>query len=329
MSSKKSEEPFLQRQLKKLVINTDKLQAAISVQKGIYTQTHLWSLLKLVFLSYSSYIYSMIMSKHPYYKDKYYYVDLFSGSGIGQVIDSNKKELVFGSSLLMATTRSFSKMFFCERDYDSRVALQKRLQTVGIDTNSYEVYGDCNVDINKIIDKIKGGHSLIFVDPWSMEINWDTMESILSLNADIIFNLQSAEIARGVVQKGKLTSSAKKFFKNPDLIYSLFNNEKEINKPELVLDNYTTDISDTRKEIDSNRQRQRETKIYKIKIKGVASFFYDLLFITRLTSNKSPWLTGLAVAAREIDNIKPKTVNLALDILSGKQQTLNSNFISG
>ena len=29
------------------------------------------------------------------------------------------------------------------------------------------------------------------------------------------------------------------------------------------------------------------------------------------------------------NNIKPKTVDLALEILSGKQQTLNSNLISG
>ncbi len=329
MDHKKSDEPFLQRQLKKIVINTEQLQTSISVQKGIYTQTHLWSLLKLVFLSYSSYIYSRIMSKHHYFSDKYYYVDLFAGSGIGQVVDSDKKELVFGSPLLIATTRKFSKMFFCESKETSRIALKERLKAIGINENSYEIYGDCNVELNKIIDQVKDGHSLIFVDPWSMEIEWGTMERLLSLNADIIFNLQSAEIARGVIQQGKLTNSARKFFKNPKNIYHIFNNQSNSNKPELILNNYARDIINTRKEIDSNKKIVRETKVYKIKIKGVNSFFYDLLFITRLTSNKSPWLMGLAVAAKNIDNIKPKTVDLALEILSGKQQTLNSNLISG
>ncbi len=327
MPNKRNPEPFLQRQLKKLVINTEQLQMAVETDAGNYTKTHLWSLLKLVFLSYSSYIYSNIMGRHGYYSDKYYYIDLFAGSGIGRIIDSGNSELVFGSPLLTATTRKFNKMFFFEKDAVSRNALSGRLNALGVNNNTYELYGDCNSDIDKILPKIKNGHSLIFIDPWSTELDWKTMEKILALDADIIFNLQSAELARGIIQQGELTSSAKSFFRDPETVRKLFS-DSDANKPELILNMYASDILKFRKDIDSKKRTYRETKVFRIKIKGTTSYFYDLLFITRLTANKSPWLAGLASAAKEINDINPKMVDLALDVLSGKQKTLDSRLFS-
>lgn len=264
LETNKQSEPFLHKQLKKIVkkegIYKEYLEKAAKIDSDIYTDERLWSLLKLIFLNYSSSIYTNIINR--YYPERYYYIDLFAGSGVGKVTDTGRNELTLGSSLLMATMHKFPKMFFCEKNSKSRIALKNRLNALDVKKDSYEIYSDCNDSIDEIIDKVKGGHSLIFIDPYYTEINWKTMEKVLTLKADIIFNLQSAEIARGFMQQGKITDSAKAFFKDTRFLAQMFQDKTvfDMRKSDMILREYCSAISQTRREIDSKKSFQKKLR---------------------------------------------------------------------
>ena len=94
---------------------------------------------------------------------------------------------------------------------------------------------------------------------------------------------------------------------------------------DMILREYCSAISQTRREIDSKKKFPKETEILPVKIKGINAYYYDLLFITRLTRGGSPWLDPIRRAGSELDNIKPALVNQILEILAGKQKRLSSD----
>ena len=64
-------------------------------------------------------------------------------------------------------------MFFCDKEPDKANALAKRLESLNISRDKFFVYpSDCNLAIDVIIPQVKHGHSLIFIDPYGMQISW-------------------------------------------------------------------------------------------------------------------------------------------------------------
>jgi three-Cys-motif partner protein len=321
----KSKEPFLQRQLRKIIVDEKQYQQIIQIKQGVYNDVKSWSSLKLIFLKYVSDVYSGIMKSNKFFSDKYYYVDLFSGSGIGKVID-NKKDLIFGSPLIVAK-HEFVKMFFCDCNERYCEALEERLKAVGLTDEKFSVYNkDCNDAIDDIIPQIKVGHSLIFIDPYGMDIEWKTMEKILGLNADIIMNFQTRGGARGVVQDNKLTPTAEKFFKSKDEAEKILKTAiYEGSKGDRLLNLYIKDIMDTRTKIDS--ASHRKTIVENVRIKKDEKFYYDLIFIVRTTGGGNPWLTPIVEAGQELETLDSKIVQQILDVLKGRQKTLFASFM--
>jgi three-Cys-motif partner protein len=314
----KSSEPLLQRRLRYLLINSDSTNKFPNLKNGIYGDIGFWASLKLIFLDLYAGFYCNIINK--YYKDNFFYVDLFSGCGVSE-FNKSTGDLIFGSSLLMAQ-RNFKKLFLCEDNSDNGdncKILEGRLLNFR-SKNDFELYPeDCNIAIDKIIPQVEKGHSLIFIDPFGMEIRWMAMEKILKLNADIIINFQTPSIARGIVQGGKLTGAGLTFFKDGGKVGQIYSTSSSGTLGERLLSLYMQDIVDTRTRIDPAGKR---TFIEKVRIRKDSTFYYDLIFVVRETSGSNPWLKEIEKYAKEIEKLDAKDVEGMLRILHGKQKVL-------
>ncbi len=319
----KSNESFLERRLKKIIINKDSYEKVCKVHEGVYNPVKSWSALKLIFLDHVADVYSGIMRQH--YPGRYHYVDLFSGSGVGAVED-NKNDRIFGSPLIV-TKRQFPEFIFCDQDRDYTDALRARIDTLSIPNLNYNIHqGDCNSTIEEILPSIEGErqHSLIFIDPYGMELEWSTFERILGLNADIVFNFMTKSIARGITQKGKTTEASRKFFRTPSALEEInasFKTEDPLG--DRLLSQYIQDIKDTRAQIDSAKKNLRKTIVESVRIKKEdRTFYYDLLFIIRETKSGCPWLKTILDAKKEIEKLDSGKVQRVLDVLQGRQAKL-------
>lgn len=145
------------------------------------------------------------------------YIDLFGGSGLVKLKDSNY--LVAGSALCAAYPKSghsFDYIVCVEKEREYKKALESRLNIIE-DKNKFRVLeGDCNDCISEVVDLIKGKFSkpiiLTFVDPEGMEINWNTLE-VLSSNfkyIDFMINIASHGIIRVEGRLAKGDSTVKK-----------------------------------------------------------------------------------------------------------------------
>lgn len=309
-----SKKPWLEQQLDRILVNKEDIQHLADIQKGTYNPTSPWSPLKSVFLYYVADIYSGIIQsgiRKGYWKNMYY-LDLFAGSGIGQI--DGTKDLVLGSPLLLAAQikkeNKFTKMFLVEEKSDRANALEQRMRSIETGER-FEVFrGDANKQIDKIIDEIKGQdyHSLIFIDPYGMEIDWQTMEKILQLRADIIFTFQTLGINRG-------ETAFKRFFKRPDEAHKILETLEGDKKLEALLELYEEDIR-------NSRPKGENTIIETVRVKSGSAFYYDLIFVTKETKAGSPWMKGIRQGKQQVETNTGKVVNIALDKLKGRLKGL-------
>ncbi len=105
------------------------------------------------------------------------YVDLFGGPGICKLKETKKR--FPGSALLAAhAPKPFSRILVCEQKAKVAHALQTRLTNLVADRASVKV-GDCNVQIQKIVDQIpQGALTLAFIDPEGLHIHFETLRTL-------------------------------------------------------------------------------------------------------------------------------------------------------
>lgn len=276
-----------------------------------------WSFLKLAFLwSIAYYIYSPIIGSRY---SNMCYVDLFSGSGLVKFKDvSNNYQLMMGSPLLTATIESaypFNKCFFFEKNFKFANALEKRLNLLSenkkLSCESFKVINkDCNKAIDdfiKAVSKIPNTHFLLFVDPYSTEIHWRTMEKLLSSKYpafDMIFNFQPF----GVNRKRYMPEELPLFFgdtKYKKLIpHGLIENKVEsiLQKLEAHYTQKLIKYSDKIKTINPIRIRS-----------GKGGYYYDLIFTTRKKLQESAWLQGIEHLKTMIEKSTGYEVSIILD----------------
>jgi len=235
-----------------------------------------WSFLKLAFLWCFAQTYTNIIGYASRYKN-ICYVDLFSGCGMSSFEDYGRKtNFLLGSPVMMATApfkNPFKKCFFFEKDHENFVSLSKRVEILKnnnkLTCTEYKIFeGDCNENVDeliKILKKLPDAHFLLFVDPYSTEIKWSTMEKLLSLNYpafDMIFNFQPFGINRKSCYEDTLPS----FFGEAGY-------QKYLGNLELLESYY---IEKLRK-----FKMAKTTKIIKIESGGSGGFYYDLIYATR------------------------------------------------
>lgn len=303
--------------MRHIMIEKKDAQSLLNQGCGVCDEIGSWSLLKLISLKYLGYVYASITKKRVEMGElkKMCYVDLFSGSGINKV--KNKDAFCFGSPLVinrLDEKMQFTRMFLNDDNENTRKALESRLAQNA--NAEYEVTSeDANSCICKIASEIDYKcHSLIFIDPFSTELSWKSMEIVLNLNADIFFLYQTGQIPRGIPVAKKPDANIMNFFKDYEMALEVFENKLEQNKPRALFELYKNDVLNT---------RGPDTLMENIRIRGPGVFYYDMLFITRKTRGGNPWFRAVTTLKKKIEFESGESVMRVLDVILGKQTQLS------
>lgn len=135
------------------------------------------------------------------------YVDLQAGPGKNRFTPSG--DIMLGSPLLALTTRfPFDNLFLVEMGIDEFNALETRVHASERDSRAVLYNEDCNVAVDTVvarigqidkefIDGIWPCLNLAFLDPEGLEVEWQTVKKLASLQRmDLIINFSTSGITR-------------------------------------------------------------------------------------------------------------------------------------
>ena len=270
-----------------------------------------WAIVKLISLKYFVQIYTSIISNQDWV-DKMRYIDLLAGSGLNEV--STNGDLIAGSSIIAAQhpKKKFDELHLIEMDSQKARALSRRIKPSKIP--SQIINKDCNDGINDIFDSIgESDHYLAFIDcERGMEINWATMQKLLSRPGDLIFNLQSASIYRVI----SAWQNNQNFQHNSlDQFYGDESWKKYYSRDDCLLGFI--------EKIQTNSNRE---VVIPCRINGPGSYYYDLIIATRRTKGDSPYMGAVKDLKTRVENLKPHFIESVLDILKGRRRPIDSFF---
>lgn len=112
------------------------------------------------------------------------YIDLFSGAGYAPIKGKNK---ILKSSPLIALSipTPFTKYIFCEMDAEKISALETRARREHPNKDIVFIQGDSNNTVDEVIKEVQQlGQSTIsfaFVDPFSLNLHFNTIEKLSKL----------------------------------------------------------------------------------------------------------------------------------------------------
>lgn len=146
--------------------------------------------------------YLTIMAKHNYWKTIYY--DGFAGSGdrrpkedhelMDQLSIVEEEEFVYRGAaerlLRLPDKWRFDWYYFIDRDEAASRTLQQRLTFVQDDLRERLVFrpGDSNEQLMKLAAKLKDDKSfasLVFLDPFGMQVRWESIAALEGTRTDI------------------------------------------------------------------------------------------------------------------------------------------------
>ena len=159
-----------------------------------------WTSSKLDVLAAYLASYTKALKATPFKKA---YIDAFAGTGYrtlrGVEVDSSPSEPLFpdlaeaapqglldGSArLALKVTPQFDRYIFIERDSDRCAQLQTlREEFPDLREHITVSHGDANQSIRDICEKNWSGHrAVLFLDPYGMQVEWETIEAIASTKA--------------------------------------------------------------------------------------------------------------------------------------------------
>lgn len=169
-----------------------------------------WTEAKMeIIVSYAK-AYLIIMNKQSWAKTIYF--DGFAGSGLIEVDD--KEDLIKGTSLRILEIeepKPFDIYYFVEKDLKTKLALESNIQANFFGKNAHVVQDDCNVKLKsmaKFLDKNKSFRALVFIDPYGMSVNWESIESLKNKGIDLwILVPTGLGINRLLKNNGDITNS--------------------------------------------------------------------------------------------------------------------------
>ena len=213
-----------------------------------------WTVIKELLLAYYAPNYIKIL-KNKSWINELCYVDLFAGSGIIELKDLENNYM--GSPLIVkyGIPENFNRYYFFDNDNDNIT----QLKTLVPDGDSHFFMGDSNVEIDKILPEISksGAHSLIFIDPYAMEIKFDTIRKLSNIGCDLMINVAAEEIYRAVKQYYSQNWDT-------DKLDSFFGDDKwktdlsKVSNDEQISDYYANKIVE-----ETGKKKPVSTKIYK------------------------------------------------------------------
>lgn len=285
-----------------------------AIDEEICYECNIWTALKLIVLDYAINICIPIIKNSHF--TKICYVDLFANSGINK-LKNEHDDYFIGSALipLLRYKDMIDHFYYCEIDESSCKALNDRAAVI-LESDESEkisiICGDCNDHINNFLDELSNSktYSFFFIDPFKFNLDWNTMKKILDIRSDIMFIFMTNLIYRSIskCRTDGSTPALDKLYGNSDW--------KDCHDGTAALNLYITKI----------KNRRPTAVIETIRITGVNSFYYDMIFITRKTRNENPWMNGIRKVKAEIENQDIKKAKNALDILKGRQTALSSWF---
>jgi three-Cys-motif partner protein len=163
-----------------------------------------WSEDKLSLLGKYLDAYTKIMKGQTWCRNGYHYIDAFAGTGRPKAKDEER--YIDGSPrVALKVSDPFRSYIFIEKE-DWRVDKLKRLQDEFPKYNIEIKQGDCNTTIvNEIATEIRFqnfNRGIIFLDPFGMDIEWQTIERIADTGAlEIFLNFPVMAINRSVLMK--------------------------------------------------------------------------------------------------------------------------------
>ncbi len=271
-----------------------------------------WTGIKLSILAYYLDVYTIIAKK---YFNQICYVDTFAGSGIVKIHEGNESLLLYGSPLLSILVprqeKKFDRYVFIELDYLKSAILRKAIDALAewgiVDSTKVTIItGDMNyVDYSYLLRNCR--HSLVFVDPEGTEPKWSTINKLLDLNIDLLFNFMTSGIRRiwGNWRNGRFSSvNALDEFYGDDSWKKASNDEDLLN-------------------IYIDKLRSKRDIVIPIKVMGSHAFYYHILLAVRRTSRGNPWLSPIIKSLKpRIERTDSTVFNKLIEVFRGRMKPL-------
>lgn len=264
-----------------------------------------WTVFKLAIHSYYLRLYTDIIKKH--FK-RIAYIDTFAGPGLIKV-GKKGANYFFGSPLLgiLHPRKKFDHLIFIELDKNKKDVLEyllKILSKIGHNNSTYQVIqGDMNkVNYREILSSID--HSLVFIDPEGMEVDFSTIKKLSKLRCDLEINYMDSSVRR--------VFGAKEQLQNRGKLESFFGKDvSNVSELDQLFYFYLRNIENS----------DRVTR--HIRVKGLGSFEYKIIFAVRPTAGGNPWLEPLEDLKRRVENTSKETFNAILNQFIGEQASLD------
>ncbi|MCY4644478.1 MAG: three-Cys-motif partner protein TcmP [Bacteriovoracales bacterium] len=201
-----------------------------------------WTEQKLACLDNYLAAYKMVMKNQPF---KLLYIDAFAGTGYRKEEVEDVKAFLKGS-VPRALAHHFDRYIFIEKDQDKFQQLEDVcMKSSGLNIQMFNE--DANDRIPKICDEIdwKEFRAVFFLDPFAMELKWDTLIAIAKTCAiDLWLLFPAMAVNRFLFKKGEQIPDGfktklnnlfgiddwEKSFYQPNPQLSLFNGNSELEK---------------------------------------------------------------------------------------------------
>lgn len=163
-----------------------------------------WSKDKLDLLAKYLYSYTVIMKKQreqrgwPTY---YSYIDAFAGPIIYRDPAPDEQAYIIGSPVrALEVDPPFSKYIFIDVN-QKRIESLERLKSLHSSHNIEVIHGDANRVLNTLASQVRRdrAHSLVFLDPYGLEIDFKTVEFLARGGFDVFINFSIMEVTRALL----------------------------------------------------------------------------------------------------------------------------------
>jgi len=171
-----------------------------------------WSEEKLDLLGKYLNAYTKIMKGQEWCKNGYHYIDAFAGTG--KPMAKDEERYIDGSPIVALKVKYPFKSYTFIEEEDWRVERLKKLRDEFPNMDIQIRHGDCNtIIIDEIVPKIRYenfNRGIVFLDPFGMNIEWPTIQSIAATRAlEIFLNFPVLAINRTVLRNDPYKLSKK------------------------------------------------------------------------------------------------------------------------
>lgn len=167
-----------------------------------------WTVEKLDILEKYLNAYSIALKNQKFDK---LYIDAFAGNGTVEckIDDHNTLEIDGSAKLALKTNPPFSKYYFIEKKAEFALKLQQ-IKNEHPDKKIEIINSDCNDFLRILCAKTnwKNARGLLFLDPYGMQVEWETLELIAKTKAiDVWYLFPLSALNRLLKRDGNIDQS--------------------------------------------------------------------------------------------------------------------------